>query len=49
MKEGEKQQTIAKFGDLLQMIRRSDPERWERIKARGREIDAALREAEKKV
>ena len=40
-------QAAAKFGDLLLTIRRTDPERWERIKARGREIDAALKEAAK--
>lgn len=30
------------FGRLLLDIRRTDPERWARIKARGAEIDAML-------
>lgn len=32
------------FGQLLLDIRRTDPERWERIKKRGAEIDAILAE-----
>ncbi len=39
-----KENAGAIFGALLLDIRKNEPERWARIRARGAEIDAALRE-----
>lgn len=39
-----KENAGAIFGALLLDIRKNEPERWARIRARGAEIEAALRE-----
>ena len=39
-----KENAGAIFGALLLDIRKNEPERWARIRARGAEIDAALME-----